>query len=240
MKTKLLLAISLFYGASLMAEDVDIVKFTATSAHNTTGDKVFLMKSSEFTTDFDNDNDITKKMGSAESPNVINFYAICSGWISKETKNASQAAVPNVDGQPFGFQSNKLDSEYTITFDILQGEPKWFFYDAQVDSATLITDGGTYVFNQAVSTTDISRFRIQAPAFQVCAYKNYVEVTGNEGTDNIVITTLAGDTVVNIAPKLGIQRIYLPTEAQPGHYLLTVNDTTYQFIYKPDELNGEE
>lgn len=237
MKSKLLIATALLCSVFVIAQDnMEVVTLKATSANFTSGDEVVLLVDlASFTTDFDNDYDISKKMGSSESPVVINFYAICNGW-NKATKNASQAAEPKADELPFGFESNDLDTEYTITFDILQGAPKWFFYDAQVDSATLITDGGTYVFNQAVGTTDINRFRIQAPEFQVCAYKDYVEITGNEGTDNIVITNMAGDTVVNVAPQMGVQTIDMSGK-DAGHYVLTVNGTDYEFCNKPVSNN---
>lgn len=233
MKSKLLIATALFCGISVMAqEDVQIVQFTATSANNTAGDKVNLLVGSGFTTDFDNDYDKSKKMGSAESPTVINFYAYCAGWLEVSPKYAANAAEPVADGQPFVFESNDLDTEYTITFSIKQGTPKWYFYDAQLDSATLITDGGTYVFTQAVSTKAETRFRIQAPEFKICTTYDAVEIYGNEGTDNIVITTLANDTIVNVAPVEVFQTIDLSDKAA-GHYVLTVNGTQYEFCNKP-------
>lgn len=237
MKSKLLIAIALFCGASAMAQDVQIVQLTATSANNTVGDKVNLLVGSDFTTDFDNDYDKSKKMGSAESPTVINFYAYCAGWLEVSPKYASSAAEPVAEGLPFVFESNDLDEQYTITFSIKQGTPNWYFYDAQLDSATLIKDGGKYVFTQDKSKTDNERFRIYAPSVDslvVCHEDDQLVIYSNPYTTNIVVKN-DGDIVVNQAPTITPQYISLES-LDAGRYTVEFNNGEKKYIIavKPD------
>lgn len=239
MKSKLLIATALFCGISVMAqEDVQIVRFTATSANNTSGDIVNLLVSSDFTTDFDNDYDKSKKMGSAESPTVINFYAYCAGWLEVSPKYASNVAEPRAEGLPFVFESNDFDEEYTITFSIKQGTPNWYFYDAQLDSATLIKDGGKYVFTQDKSKTDNERFRIYAPSVDslvVCHEDDQLVIYSNPYTTNIVVKNEAGEVVLNKMPFATPQFISL--ESLPkGHYTVEFGggEKKYIIAVKPE------
>lgn len=169
----------------------------------------------------------------------INLYGF------KGTKHYSTVAKQHLEGSPIGLMTNEFDSHYDVEFTTAKyadGRDTLYFEDLEKGTLTKIVKGTKFSldFETAKKDTIEDRFRIYKPyAFQVCAYKNYVEITGNEGTDNIVITTLAGDTVVNIAPQLGIQTFDLSGK-DAGHYILTVNGTDYEFINKPDELNGEE
>lgn len=143
---------------------------------------------------------------------------------------------------PIGFW-NKTDNAATMKFTFseiqhgLEGDFTYYLLDQSNGSLTLIDASTSYTFEAAANEQNDTRFKIVLPpAFQVCAYYDNVVITGNTGTDNIVITNMAGDTVKNEAPVKPIQTIDMSGK-DAGHYVLTVNGTDYEFCNKPVSNN---
>lgn len=216
-----------------------MIKMTITSPNNSIGDDLTLVEDASYTEgrDISADKD---KVVSITNPSVNEFiYAFGS---FSTTGKLCMIALPELEGTPLGVQGNTTETQYTISFPnvmIKEGRDSLYLEDILLKKLTKIRPNGKYEFTieEAQKGTAIdNRFRIYKPTgFQVCAYYDYVQITDNTGTDNIVITTMTGDTIVNVAPQYGPQTINL-SDKPADHYILTVNDTQYEFCNKPTEL----
>lgn len=242
MKKYLLISLCFVAGTMLATETAYVgMKLTGETTASATNFKIRLTEDDAYTHGYDDGADAEiLSLNPSNSQSVFLFAMV-------DTKRCSSIYDNLVKDLHVGFQTNRVDNKYSITFTTVEGR-KLKFYDAANDSTFLITSNNqVYSFEVNASNypayvagTNMlieDRFIIEPVfAFQVCAYKDYVEITGNEGTDNIVITNMAGDTVVNVAPKMGVQTIDLSGK-DAGHYVLTVNGTDYEFCNKPVSNN---
>lgn len=192
---------------------------------------VFMEKSTYSDTEADYGADVEKIPNTGEGS--INLYGIVG------TKHYSTVAKQHLEGSPIGFMTNEFDTHYDVEFTTAtyaDGRDTLFFEDMEKGTLTKIVKGTKFGidFETAAARTIDNRFRIYKPlVFQVCAYYDNVEIQGNTGTDNIVITNAAGDTIVDEAPVPVYQAIDLSGKPA-GHYFLTVNGETYEFCNKPE------
>ncbi len=217
-----------------IAQEISVssfVEITLTPEGQTTPtDKVTLIEGASFTS-ATTDGDVTKiKMNHDEYASNVDVYAILS-----DVKYSMVAtAVEDLHNRYIGVQASSDYTNYVFTFNVKAMGRVMYLEDLQEHKMILLTaETEPYVFSVTANSKVEDRFRIYKPYdFQVCAYYDNVEITGYTGTDNIVITTLANDTIVNVAPTLGVQTIDLSDKAA-GHYVLTVNGTQYEFCNKP-------
>jgi len=149
-------------------------------------DQVTIVENSDNNATMENGSDVTKIMNSGLAK-VINFYAVC-GW-----GNAAAVYDANVDGLPFTFISNKIDTKYTMTFSNVNGRALQM-YDARESKVIDIANGVTYDFSQAKEDTVANRFRIYEGftaddgELIICHENGALVIKNNPYTSNIVIT----------------------------------------------------
>ena len=224
MKKTILLVASMFLTLCVSAAAITPtakVKVLINSASSISGDFIMMAEAPELSSGKDNGYDGPK------NPIAGNLQM----WVPTSFGDMGTFGTDNLEGTPITVQTIG-DTEYTFSFSGVSGR-ELKFIDYEADSIFVITNTAEYKVTLTMNSTIADRFAIYKPAaFQVCAYYDNVEITGNTGTDNIVITTLANDTIVNVAPTLGVQTIDLSGKPA-GHYVLTVNGTQYEFCNKP-------
>ena len=151
-------------------------------------------------------------------------------WVPTSFGDMGTLGTDNLEGTPITIQTIG-DEEYTFSFSGVEGR-ELKFLDKELNKLTVINNTNKYVVTLAKNTTIANRFFIYKPEFKVCTTFDHVEIYENEGSDNIVITNAAGDTIVDVAPVSVFQTIDLSGKPS-GHYFLTVNGETYEFYNKP-------
>ncbi len=193
-------------------------------------DNVFLMQNTWYTPAKDT-SDIVKMMN-AETQ--VSVYAI-----SPSLGNLSQIQTNQLEGTYIGFHAN-TNTNYTMTFDWLKGG-QVLIRDLYEGTEFYATADKVYNFTVATKkTTYNDRFiigGIHTPEFKVCTTYDKVEIYDNEGTDNIVITNMAGEKVVDVPPTHDPVQVIDLSGEDAGHYILTVNGTQYEFCNKPESNN---
>ncbi len=200
------------------------VQITLTNTTSTQSDKVLLIESEDFTPNFENGYDEAKALIGGS----IYVYAITNyGQQSKVYTNSW-------NNLPIGYQNvTNSAATFSFSFDNFKGDFTYYLFDKTLKTMTLIKEGATYEFTVAANEVNETRFEIVKPTFKVCTTFDQVEIYDNEGSDNIVITNAAGETVVDVVPVAPIQVIDLSGKPA-GHYFLTVNGETYEFCNKPE------
>lgn len=242
MKKSINLFLAIFTVGLLYADDYSALTQIELKSQSGATNAVFVVENPNSTTMVDSAN-IASLFEYTSNTENVNIYVL------NDANKYSQLSKKVLSNIPMGILTNREDAamqKYTLTFNVYGGR-NLKLYDVVLDSLMEMKNSNQYVFE--VNTTNCpsyvagtntrieDRFIIEPVfAFQVCAYKDYVEITGNEGTDNIVITNMAGDTVVNVAPVAVFQSIDLSGK-DAGHYVLTVNGTDYEFCNKPVSNN---
>lgn len=201
------------------------VRVTITGENKPTlsNDYVYLMQNTWYTPAKDT-SDVVKMMNAATQ---VSVYAI-----SPTLGNLSTIQTNVLEGTYIGFYAN-ANTNYTMTFDWLKGA-QVLIRDLDGNTEFYATEDKVYNFTVAnAKTTYNERFIIGGiQEFKICTLFDKVEIYGNPSADNIVITNMDGDTIVNVPPQYGSQTINL-FDKSPGHYFLTVNGKTYEFCNKP-------
>lgn len=213
-----------------------VIKMHISSPNNSVGDDLTFVEDAGYSTGRDTGADIDKIMSITNAS--VNEFIYAFGSFSS-TGKLSMCALNLLEGTAIGVQGNTTDTQYTISFPnvvVKEGRDSLYLEDILLKKVTKIRPNGSYTFTIEETQKGIAldnRFRIYAPGdFKVCVTYDQVELYDNTGSDNIVITNMAGETVINVAPAGFIQVIDL--SAQPaGHYVLTVNGTQYEFCNKP-------
>ena len=208
--------------ATAATNTAQFIAYVADANDSTCVDQSIYLENAGYTPTFVNKQDATKMDRVAGKPYVYTLV---------EDKVCGATATDNLEGT-FIVVCTTTATQYKFSFASVKGRDL-YLKDNVTNTFTLIKNTNTYTFTADANSTIADRFEIvSAPAFQVCAYYDNVKITGNIGTDNIVITTLANDTVVNVAPQMGVHTIDMSGK-EAGHYVLTVNGTNYEFCNKP-------
>ena len=195
-------------------------------------DQVTVIENSDNNATMENGSDVTKMMNSGMAK-VINFYAVCT-W-----GNAAAVADANVEGLPFTFVSNKIDTEYTMTFSNVSGRALQMF-DAYKNEVIDIVDGATYNFSQDKETTVADRFRIyegftaDAGDLNICHENGALVIKNNPYTANIVITkdNETKDEVLTRKPQPTPQTISLAGLDKNQQYRVVLDNGNRVLIIK--------
>lgn len=237
MKKYLLISLCFVAGSMLAAETAYVgMKLTGETTATATNYKIRVTENDAYTHGFDDGADAEILSLNPSNSQSVFLYALVG---NKTCSSIYDNLIQNLE---VGFQTNRVDSKYSITFTSASGR-ELKFYDKVADSMFVITKDFVYTFE--VNTTNCpsyvaganiridNRFVIEPVFhFQVCAYYDNVQIIDNMSPDNIVITDMAGAEVVNVAPVKPIQTIDL-SDKPAGHYILTVNGTQYEFCNKP-------
>jgi hypothetical protein len=151
-KTFFILAAFAFLSGNIYAASIEAQCTITLSSDKGGADAVTLFQHPDHTDAIVNGYDITHATNTGNDNNV-NIYAFLSG------KNLSQVVTNDLTNLPIVIETNKLATNYTLTFSNVAGLPL-YIYDAVEDVETLIADGSAYSFTAAVETTLGSRFRI--------------------------------------------------------------------------------
>lgn len=213
------------------------MKLTGETTATETSYKIRITEDDTYSNQFENGVDAELLSLSPSNSHSVFLYAFVGN------KMCSSVYDSLVTNRHIGFQTNRVDNKYSITFTTVEGR-NLKFYDAALDSTFLITSNNQ-VYNFEVNTTNCpsyvagtntpinDRFILEPVfEFKVCTTFDHVEIYENQGSDNIVITNAAGETVVDVAPVPVFQTIDLSGKPA-GHYFLTVNGTQYEFCNKP-------
>ncbi|MBQ7997265.1 MAG: hypothetical protein IJ249_06315 [Paludibacteraceae bacterium] len=134
--------------AKRVAEDADHMTVYVFSGNKE--DEVTLIRSNEYSNEFDNGADASKWMNKS-----MNLY------IAGE-ENLAILASDNIDNTTIAFQSGK-ETEYTIGFADLRGE-EYILRDVLTGAMIQMVEGAEYTFTQEANTTVPARFQVIAPA----------------------------------------------------------------------------
>lgn len=134
--------------AKKVAEDKDNMTIYVFSGNKE--DEVTLMRSNEYSNEFDNGADASKWMNKS-----MNLYIAGD-------ENLAILASDNIDNTTIAFQSGK-ETEYTIGFADLRGE-EYILRDVLTGAMIQMVEGAEYTFTQEANTTVPARFQVIAPA----------------------------------------------------------------------------
>lgn len=222
MKKINVIILALIASIGAMAQGTVVVNITAA---NDSKDVLNLIEVSTFSPNYVQGEDAAPKLMPA-GDNVY-IYSVL------DTKNCSQIGTNNLIGTWITLKTNSATS-YTFSFTGKTGKT-FGLIDHVLNTTTPMVEGVKYAFTAEANITISNRFEVgeYVPGdFKVCTTFDHVELYDNTGTDNIVITDMAKDTIVNVAPVAVYQSIDLSGKS-PGHYILTVNGKTYEFCNKP-------
>lgn len=222
MKKLNMMLLALIASLGAMAQSTVVVNITAA---NDSKDVLNLIEVSTFSPEYVKGEDAAPKLMPA-GDNVY-IYSVLGDNL------CSQIGTNNLIGT---WITVKTNSSTSFTFSFTGKTGKTFnLIDHVLNTSTPMVEGVSYPFTAAANTTISDRFEIgvYTPGeFKVCTTFDHVEIYENQGTDNIVITNAAGETVVDVAPVSVFQSIDLSGKPA-GHYFLTVNGETYEFCNKP-------
>lgn len=187
-------------------------------------DNIFLSEAPFYTDGFDNMYDAYKAPMGKDT-------LICS---MLDGKQLSVVARPNLAGTLITFQANE-STNYKLKVTAEVAREGLGIYDHQTNQLYNLTNGTEIEFTQDAKTKAANRFEIVVPEFKVCVTFDQIEIYNNTGTDNIVVTNMVGEKIVDEAPTL-FQVISMSNQPS-GHYFLTVNGETYEFCNKPVSNN---
>ena len=227
-KFSILFALVMAISAMAQTPTFNRIRINLQNTNTTRSDYAYLIESPDFTADFENGYDVIKGTLGGD----IFVYSITTDGRQSDYFNNT------LENLPIGFW-NKTDNAATMKFTFseiqhgLEGDFTYYLKDNSNDSLTIINQFTEYVFTAAANEQNDTRFMIVKPEFKVCTTFDHVEIYGNVGSDNIVITNAAGETVVDVAPVPVYQAIDLSGKPA-GHYFLTVNGTQYEFFNKPE------
>ena len=205
---------------SAVATTTATANITLTSASAGT-DKVKLYEDAAYTSAFDNGADATKVMNNSNSRSV-NIYSVVDGL------NCATIFTDNLIGLKVALQTNKVDENYTISFDNVSGR-KLALKDNVTGTLTTIENGKSYAFTAAKNTTIADRFEIVAAVvpYEICYRYGALQITGYPASAaNVVVKDVAGAEVKNVAiTDHAYQEIDL-TGLAAGHYTVEANGQT--------------
>lgn len=222
MKKLSIFVLALIASIGAMAQSTVVVNIAAA---NDSKDVLNLIEVSTFSPNYVQGEDAGPKLMPAGDH--VYIYSVL------DTKNCSQIGTNNLIGTWITLQTNSSAS-YTFSFTGKTGKT-FTLIDHLLNRTTPMVENVKYEFTAAANTTISDRFEVgeYIPGdLKVCAYYDQVEITDNPSEDNIVITNMVKDTIVNVAPVKPIQTIDL-SDKPAGHYILTVNGTQYEFCNKP-------
>lgn len=210
--------------SAMMAGDMTARAIITMSTISGAEDELEMYEVAEFTSAFEGGYDVRKLMNTGSTA-LINVFA------RTEAGDLSSIFTNDLAGTPIVITTNGQTTKYTFTFSQVIGN--LILEDMLLHTYTTMTEGGKYSFSADMNQTISDRFRIYKPGeFKVCTTFDHVEIYENTGTNNIVVTNAAGETVVDVAPVPVYQTIDLSGKPS-GHYFLTVNGETYEFCNKP-------
>ncbi len=184
-------------------------------------DNVFLSEAPFYTDGFDNMYDSYKAPMGKDT--LIYSYL--------GTDKLAVVARPNLIGTLITVQANETTNYKLVVVEEVAKEGLGI-YDHQTNLVYDLKNGTEIEFTQAAKTEAVGRFEIvKTDEFSVCAMYDYIVINNNPSSDNVVITNMNGETIVDIAPTK-FQTIDLSGKPS-GHYFLTVNGETYEFCNKP-------
>lgn len=238
MKKYLLISLCFVAGSMLAAETAYVgMKLTGETTASATNFKIRLTEDDAYTHGYDDGADAEiLSLNPSNSQSVFLFAMV-------DTKRCSSIYDNLVKDLHVGFQTNRVDNKYSITFTTVEGR-SLKFYDAANDSTFLITSNNqVYSFEVNASNypayvagTNMlieDRFIIEPVfEFKVCVTFDQIEIYDNPSKDNIVVTDMEGTTVKD-EPYSGRAQVISMTDQPSGHYFLTVNGETYEFCNKP-------
>lgn len=194
-------------------------KIKIVSASGNGNDAVTLIEGDTYTSAYESGSDAYKLMNDANDYS-INLYAVVGG------DNLSIVATNDLSGTALTFESNKTETDYTMTFKNVSGTVK--LYDAVTGTETVLANDGTYPFTCAANSTIADRFIINyVPAApEICHRYGKLQVTGMKDT-NVVVKNMddSATSIGTVAITANYQEIDLAGLAA-GQYKVEYNDGT--------------
>jgi len=201
-----------------------MAKISVASASGNGNDALILVESADCSADIETTTgkDIVKIMNDG-SDYSINLYAVSQGT------NLSAIGTDDLSNTAVTFASNKLETDYTMTFSNVIGTVK--LYDAVEDQEITLANAGTYSFTAAANTVVADRFIINyVPAApSICFNYNVLEINGHAG--EALIVKKGADEIANVASLPA--KYSLDLSAQSGRLVVTLNGQDYQIDANP-------
>ena len=148
-------------------------KIKIASASGNGNDAVTLIEGDTYTSAYESGSDAYKLMNDANDYS-INLYAVVGG------DNLSIVATNDLSGTALTFESNKTETDYTMTFKNVSGTVKLF--DAVTGTTTILANDGTYPFTCAANSKIEGRFVINyIPVTEICHRYGKLQVNGSVG-----------------------------------------------------------
>lgn len=223
---KFSIVFALIVSVSAMAQTPAFNRIRINLQNTTTSksDWAYLVECPGYTSEFENSFDIIKGFLAGD----IFVYSVTAAGRQSDYFNSTLADLP------IGYW-NKTASPATLKFTFseiqhdLEGEFNYYLLDKTTNSRTLITAGNSYIFTATANEQNDTRFVIIKPDFHICATFDHVQIYDNLSTQNVVITNMAGDTVVNVAPVAVFQDIDL-SDQPAGQYTINYNGGEKKYI----------
>lgn len=213
LKSILILALGLI-SMSVMAEETArmTIKITSPSGGS---DKVVVKESADYSDAFDNGAEAPKIVGTSLSKNV-NIY------VADNSEIYSPFATNNVVGKTIEIITNRLDDDYTLSFENVSGRAL-AIKDVVTGTITMIDATKTYAFTAAKGNNTIARFQIvEKPAEPaICHQYGNLIITGHQG---------AKVKVLDMADQVAIAEQTLATDDETISLSSLTKGEMYQVI----------
>ena len=223
MKKILIIAVVSFVSSSLFAATTAKCFITLTSDQGGT-DVVKILEQDDRTNGYESGFDSPKMLNSG-NPTNLNIYSVQGTTDCSTIRTNSIAELPIIIG------TNALATSYTLTFSNVSGTVKLF--DTATATEIDVTEGGTYNFDAAISSTIADRFIINhtpAPVVKsFCFRNNILEINGYKDDANVKID----DAAVAITSDNFTREF---TAAEAGRHKLTIDGKDYLFDAFPSNV----
>lgn len=143
------------------ADDIAVARITLTGTTSGGTCQLILIENTDYSAGYDNGYDAPCNINLDEAlPKTLYMYSYIGA------NKYSTIATNNLDGLEFGFISNLLDDEYTMTFEVFTLAPgrTLTVYDMTAAASKEIDPSNSYTFNAAKGHNEYMRFIINPSA----------------------------------------------------------------------------
>ena len=170
----------------------------------------------------------SERMMEQSNDNSVLFYAYVG------TQECANIATNNLDNLVLCFNTNNIDQNYTISFELVSGRDLTL-YDKVTNTSTPIVQGQSYPFSveaaQVGRVAIVDRFVINGTpvAESLCFNNNILEVNGYAGKSLVI---KQGTTEIENIPSLPAMKA-IPLGAYSGRLVVTLDKKDYQIDVNP-------
>lgn len=194
------------------------------TSNSGTSDYVSFTEDDSYADEYKSGVDAVKMFSTPVSKTVL-------AWTKASYKDSLAAVgLKNFEDVPFIVKTNKVDTEYKLSFNNVSGRQLTLF-DAVENKEIIISEGGEYEFTADKETVLADRFILEKlePAF--CHQYGHLIIEAHQG-ESLVVTDMAGNEKINVTLATKHEVVELTTLTAGEQYKVILNGAEPVIIRK--------